>query len=57
MRRTLALAAAGLGLIASSQAALPSDIVGTWSTKSGKTLTGPVCLTTTSPLPSHALPR
>ncbi|CAK1364124.1 unnamed protein product [Cercospora beticola] len=41
MRRTLALAAAGLGLIASSHAALPSDIIGTWSTKSGKTLTGP----------------
>lgn len=43
MLRTLALAAAGLGLIASAQT-LPVDIVGTWSTKSNKTLTGPVCL-------------
>ncbi|KAI5366040.1 putative protein Rot1 [Septoria linicola] len=41
MLLTLAIAAAGLGWIASTNAALPSDIVGTWTTKSQKTLTGP----------------
>lgn len=33
---------AGLAALAAAQGTWPSDIVGTWSTKSNKTLTGPV---------------
>jgi uncharacterized protein (DUF2147 family) len=33
---------AGLAALAAAQGTWPADIVGTWSTKSNKTLTGPV---------------
>lgn len=39
----------GLVALAAAQGTWPSDIVGTWSTKSNKTLTGPVRY---APIPS-----